>query len=175
MSLHSFHSYSAYAPQPAQGYAQTTQVKHGKGVEFLLNHLFSRKTRSREKLRAAASKSVVKSCLGVSPPSPKCFFKSGNNLNNPPFFIVVNLFRADPRKAKFLVYVWHHHAGGCCNQRCRREKNWGKKGGIAFWEMAELDRGGGGNTFFPGVLVAMTVRTLSWLDCKIMMVFKRLT
>lgn len=132
MSLHSFHSYSAYAPQPAQGYAQTTQVKHGKGVEFLLNHLFSRKTRSREKLRAAASKSVVKSCLGVSPPSPKCFFKSGNNLNNPPFFIVVNLFRADPRKAKFLVYVWHHHAGGCCNQRCRREKNWGKRGELPF-------------------------------------------
>lgn len=50
-----------------------------------------------------------------------------------------------------------------------------KTGGMAFWEMAELEKGGGGNQFFPGVFIAITVHTLSWLDCKIMMVFKRLT
>lgn len=56
MSLHSFHSYSAYAPQPAQGYAQTTQVKHGEGVEFLLNSCFPGKTRSRGKTRSGSVK-----------------------------------------------------------------------------------------------------------------------
>ncbi|NXS31622.1 EWS protein, partial [Pomatostomus ruficeps] len=41
--------YSAYAPQPAQGYAQTTQVKHGEGAgipgNFLEKSRFSRRTR----------------------------------------------------------------------------------------------------------------------------------
>lgn len=99
MSLHSFHSYSAYAPQPAQGYAQTTQVKHGEGVEFLLNHLFSRKTGNSEWQRQNLGLKVVLELL----PQPKVLFKSGNNLNNPPFF--VNLFNPDTRKAKFLVDV----------------------------------------------------------------------
>lgn len=54
------------------------------------------------------------------------------------------------------------------------EKNPKKRGGkLPFVRLQQLDKEGG-NRYFHRCIVAKTINTLGWLDCKMMLIFKRL-
>lgn len=78
-------------------------------------------------------------------PQPKVLFKSGNNLSNPSFLLIYSILI--PEKPNSLCVFDTATLVGVVSRGVGEKKTGGKMGGIAFWEMAELDRGGGGNQF----------------------------